>query len=148
MIRRATLEDARSLARLYADFFAEDAISVPPDAILTNVQAMLADDRAALWMAEEAGEIAGLASATMTLGVEFGWAAEVEDLYVHPGHRGKGLARTLFRSAVDWAEERGATEIILVITPEAEAEQGLVAFYEKLGLRKSGRTVMYKTGNR
>lgn len=146
MIRRATPEDASALTRSYIDFYAEDAIDVPADAICRNLLAMLADDRAAIWVAEEAGAFIGFSSATLTLGAEFGWASEIEDLYIHPDHRGKGLARRLFQKAVDWAEENGATEILLVVTPEAEADQGLTAFYEKLGFAKSDRIVMYKSG--
>lgn len=146
MIRRATATDADTLAALYSQFFAEDAIDVPPEAILRNLSAMLRDDRAAAWIAEEAGQVVGFSSATLTFGVEFGWASEIEDLYVLPEYRGKGLARNLFQAAVEWAERRGALEILLVITPEAETDQGLIAFYEKLGFHKSNRHVMYKSG--
>lgn len=146
MIRRAVAADAGALAQLYTDFFAEDSIDVSPDVILKNLSAMLGDDRAALWIAEEASEIIGFVSATMTLGVEFGWASEIEDLYIRPLHRGQGLARALLQTAVEWADTNGAAEIFLVVTPEAEAEQGLIAFYEGLGFHRSDRVMLYKTG--
>ena len=146
MIRRATAQDVPLLADLYVRFYAEDAINVPVENIRKNLAAMVLDDRAAIWIAEVGGEIVGFSSATMTLGVEFGWASEIEDLFVLPGHRGNGLARDLFQKAITWAEESEASEILLVVTPEAQAEQGLVAFYEKLGFAKSDRIVMYKSG--
>lgn len=147
MVRRATAKDVPELADLYAHFYAEDAIAVSADDIRKNLAAMLQDDRAAVWLAEDAGRIIGFSSATLTLGVEFGWSSEIEDLYIHPDHRGRGLARRLFQTAVDWAEENGAAEIILMVTPEAEADQGLIAFYEKMGFTRSGRVVMYRSGN-
>ena len=146
-VRQAGEADAKALAPLYEQFYTEDGIKTGPDDIRRNLSAMLADDRAAIWVAENAGEIVGFSSATLTLGVEFGWASELEDLYILPEFRGKGLARTILQAAVNWAEENGATDVILVITPEAEADQGLVGFYDKLGFRKSDRIVMYKSGN-
>ncbi len=146
-IRRALTADADALAPLYREFYAEDAIVVPHDTVRKNLTAMLEDNRAAIWLVEEQGAIAAFAAATLTLGVEFGWAAEIEDLFVRPNHRGDGLAKALLQTAVDWAMESGATEVILVITPEAEADQGLIGFYGKLGFRKSDRIIMYKSGS-
>ena len=147
MIRRATAQDVPTLSDLYARFYSEDPIDVSHDSIRKNLGAMVLDERAAIWIAEDDKDIIGFASASLTLGVEFGWASEIEDLFVLPEHRGKGLAKRLLLTAIDWAEKCGASEILLVVTPEAEADQGLVAFYEKLGFSKSDRIVMYKTGN-
>lgn len=147
MIRRATAQDIPSLNDLYARFYDEDAIEVSHDSIRKNLGAMLLDERAAIWVAEDDKGIIGFSSASLTLGIEFGWASEIEDLFVLPGHRGKGLAKRLLQTAIDWAEKCGASEILLVVTPEAEADQGLVAFYEKRGFRKFDRIVMYKSGD-
>ena len=147
MIRRAAAQDVPALAGLYDRFYAEDAIDVSVDVIRKNLGAMVLDERAAIWVAEHDGSIVGFTSASLTLGIEFGWASEIEDLFVLPAHRGKGLAKRLFQTAIDWAEKSGASEILLVVTPEAEADQGLIAFYEKLGFRKSDRILMYKSGN-
>ncbi|RVU34764.1 GNAT family N-acetyltransferase [Hwanghaeella grinnelliae] len=147
MIRRATAQDVPTLANLYARFYAEDAIDVSVDRIRKNLGAMVLDERAAIWVVEHDGNIVGFSSASLTLGIEFGWASEIEDLYVLPEHRGKGLAKRLFQTAIDWSETCGASEILLVVTPEAESDQGLIAFYEKLGFSRSDRIVMYKSGN-
>ena len=73
--------------------------------------------------------------------MEYGLSAELEDLYVTPPARGRGLARLLAHAVIDWARDQRATEIVLVITPQGEAEQGLTAFYESwaLGLRPGSR---------
>lgn len=142
-IRPAWPEDAPALEPLFRAFFAEDRIPVSPD-LAANLKAMLADDRAQIWVLEIGGEACGLASAALTRGVEFGLSAEIEDLYVAPAHRGGGHARALIETAIAWCEAQGAREIGLVIAPEAEAEQGLSRFYARFGFADSGRRVFYR----
>lgn len=143
-IRSATSNDIDRLSQLYAAFFSEDAIVFEAENLSANLAIMLGDERACIFVVETDGIIAGLASATLTFGVEFGWAAELEDLYIVPGCRGRGLANMLAGTVLDWADDQGATEVVLVITPEAEAEQALTGFYKKLGFRDSQRTTMYR----
>lgn len=143
-VRRARQGDETRLLPLYLDFYREDGIAVSEHLVARNLSHMLVDDRAGIWIAEENDNPIGMSSATVTFGVEFGWACELEDLYVVPGQRGKGLSRELLSAAIDWARDHGAKQIILVITPEAEAEQGLSDYYRKLGFTDSGRITMYK----
>lgn len=143
--RTATQGDFSQLSPLYADFFREDHILKDRSAIEINLEIMLADSKAVIFVAEVDDEIIGFSSGSATFGVEFGWAVELEDLYVTPTHRGKGYASHLANSVADWARSIEATEILLVITPEAETEQGLTRFYSKLGYRDSRRVTMYKS---
>lgn len=144
-IRPAEFADLEPLATLYSAFFQEDGITTAPEAIRVNLGMMLRDARARVFVAEVDGAIAGFSSGSLTFGVEFGCAAELEDLYLRPEYRGQGWARDLAAAVLHWAEARGACEIILVITPEAEAEQDLTAFYRKLGFENSRRLTMYRT---
>lgn len=143
-IRRAAPSDAATLLPLYAAFFAEDGVAFDALRHAETLAAMLADDRAALWVAGDDGTARGLVSATLSRGVEFGLSAEIEDLYVVPPLRGRGLARRLFETALAWAEARGAVEIGLVVTPEAEADQGLTRFYRRFGFEDSRRILMLR----
>lgn len=147
-IRRAGAADAGRLAPLYADFFAEDGIPLPPD-LAANLAAMIADPRAAVWCLdapEDAAPPIGFASATLSRGAEFGLSAEIEDLYVVPAHRGHGHARALFETALDWCRALGAAEIAVVVTDIAEADQGLAAFYARFGFRDAGRRILLAKG--
>lgn len=144
-IRPAGPADHATLLPLYLAFFREDAIATPPEAVAMNLALMLQDPRARLLLAEEDGTPMGLAAGSLTFGVEFGCAAELEDLYVIPAARGRGLARQLAQAVIDWAEEAGAGEVILVITPEAEARQGLTTFYARLGFRDARRITLYRS---
>lgn len=146
--RAALPGDIEALTDLYAAFYQEDGIPADPARIRRNLATMLRDDRARILVVPHGGPHGdvpiGMASATLTFGIEFGWAAEIEDLYVAPAHRGRGLARRLVLDVVEWARMRGAEEIILIITPEAERAQGLTRFYRNLGFSDSGRITMYR----
>ena len=141
-LRSATRNDLDALTALYAAFFAEDGIAAEVVAIRTNLARMLAQGSARIWVAEDAGEIVGLSSATSTVGVEFGLSVEIEDLYVVPARRGEGLARRLIAEPLAWAQEIGAAECFLVITPEAQADQDLIRFYERFGFTLRDRLMM------
>ena len=144
IIRTATAADLPQLAAQYRAFFLEDGIATAPHVIEANLGHMIEDPRAVILVAETDAGIEGFAAGSLTFGVEFGWSAELEDLYVAPSCRGLGWARRLAAAVVDWAEDKGAEATFLVITPEAESEQGLTAFYERLGFRDSGRITMFK----
>jgi GNAT superfamily N-acetyltransferase len=107
---------------------------------------MIKDERAAIIVVDDGGGLAGFVSLSLTFGIEFGWAAEIEDLYVTPQHRGAGLARRLMNAALDWADARGATSTLAVVTPEAERSQGLTLFYRQYGFRDSMRITLYRSG--
>ena len=143
-ITRAGSDDVQDLVPLYERFFAEDAIEVARPEIEANLRQMLADDRAAVFVATADRQVVGLSSASLTCGVEFGWAAEIEDLFVVPKRRGQGIARRLVEVALEWADDRGARQTILVITPEAEEAQSLTALYSKFGFVRSDRVLMYR----
>jgi len=144
-LRIAGPEDAGRLAPLYAAFYVEDGMVPPAAGFEANLRRMLGDPRAGLIVAEADGRILGFASITLGFGIEFGWSAELEDLFVRPEDRGRGLARRLVEEAARLARSRGATEIWLVITPEGEATHGLSAFYARRGFAATGRILMSRT---
>lgn len=144
MIRPAVRAEQPRLVPLSAAFFAEDGVATPQTAIAKNLDLMMADLRARIFVVEEAGAVMALASVSLHVGVEFGVAAEIEDLSVAPEARGRGWARRLLAVAFDWARAEGAVEVLIVITPEAEADQGLSAFYRRFGFRPVPRVAMIK----
>ncbi|MBE9637330.1 GNAT family N-acetyltransferase [Salipiger mangrovisoli] len=146
IIRPAKPSDLAALRALYTAFFREDGIATPPPAIAGNLSVMLGDPRACIFVADTGSELAGMSSGSLTFGVEFGWSAELEDLYVSPGHRGLGWSRLLVAAVLDWAHDRGARETVLVITPQAEQDQALTRFYRKFGFQASRRITMYRGG--
>src|SRR5215213_7503699 len=60
------------------------------------------------------------------------WAS-VDDVFVEPDYRNRGMGRALLQSVSDWAQERGADGISLQV---AAANSRGRKFYEDLGFRE------------
>lgn len=148
IIRHATVPDLSLLTDLYEEFFLEAGIPAEPSSIRANLAQLIDDPRAIVLVLEEAGSLRGFSAGSLTFGVEFGWSAEFEDLFVSPSCRGRGWARKLAATVIDWATGKGADEMVLVITPEAQAKQELTRFYGRLGFRDSNRIVIYRSTSR
>jgi ribosomal-protein-alanine N-acetyltransferase len=58
---------------------------------------------------------------------------QVHDLAVHPGHRGRGLARWLLEFALAWAGRQGADEAYLEVR---QSNQAARALYRSLGFQE------------
>ena len=126
---------------LLAGFFGEEGFATPPARLVANLDRMLADDTC--WVADGNHSV-GVITVTTMLYVEWGRLAEIGDLYVIPGHRGRGLARRLIAAAVDWAGRRGCSGTYATLTPDGEARHQLSRFYAKLDFRPTGRTTMMR----
>lgn len=56
-------------------------------------------------------------------------------VWVDPSSRGRGVGRSLVRSALGWAAERGATNVYLWVT---ETNPEAIALYERCGFEATG----------
>lgn len=59
--------------------------------------------------------------------------AEISELYVRPAGRRRGVGQALVGCALDFARDRGCTEVHLLVDPE---NAGALAFYKTLGFRR------------
>jgi aminoglycoside 6'-N-acetyltransferase I len=144
-LRDATEQDGPTLQSLYSAFYAEEGIVLDPDRQWQNLLAMIRAPGSKMLVAVAPdGSLVGLVTATITWGVEFGACAEVEDLFVLPAHRGKGLAKHLMRTVIDFCQDQGAEMVSVVVTPDG-LEQNLKKFYTTLDFVESDRTVFYKS---
>jgi len=145
MIRQADVADVALVAPLVTAFFEEEGIDVDETVWRANLSAMIADPRSCFLVAIEDGATTGFATATCTNGIEFGRSAEIEDLFVLPALRGRGLGRRLFEAVLAWAQDLDARMAIVVLTPAGQADAGLDAFYESFGFVTSDRQIRYRT---
>jgi ribosomal protein S18 acetylase RimI-like enzyme len=129
-VRRATAADAAAVARLLHDFNLEFLEPSPGVRALTEtVERLLGEGEITVLLAE--GGPDGLAllrfrPALWSSGLE----AYLQELYVIPDRRGRGIGRTLLQAAIDLARERGADGIDLNTGETDTAARGL---YESMG---------------
>lgn len=94
-----------------------------------------------IFVAEAAGIVVGMVTAQLVVSTSAGgYSILLEDMYVAPGYRRKGVASRLLAQALAWGSERNARRIQLVA---AEANTGALWFYRQAGLRKSQMTALY-----
>src|SRR5262249_35902586 len=107
--------------------------SVPPgwdpDRARAAIANAIADQSAAVLVAEQRGGLLGFCTAYLDLNsVRFGARCWVEDLAVSPAHRSEGVGGELLDAAEAWARERGATHLEL---DTGLAREDAQRFYER-----------------
>jgi GNAT superfamily N-acetyltransferase len=144
-IRRARRRDAGALARLFRHFYREERFSRAAIARVPKTLAgVLRRKDTAAFVAEAGGVIVGAAAMSTAYGLEVGLYGELEDLYVLPEWRGRGVASEMVEACLAWAQERGCHDVEIVLTPHARAKNGLAAWYAKRGFESSGRVIWYR----
>jgi GNAT superfamily N-acetyltransferase len=116
-IRRARPGEEARLVDLY-EWLLEPPGHTParwdPSRAAETLAGAIDDDAAAVFVAEEDGEPAGVCTAYLDLNsVRFGLRCWVEDLVVRPGSRSRGIGGGLLDAALEWARGRGATHLEL-----------------------------------
>ena len=156
-IRCATVRDAPVLAefaaRLFEDTFGPDNDPADMRAYLAGAfsterqAAELADSSRVAFIAEnDEGEPIGYAllrRGSRTEGVVSERPAEIQRIYAVRGWHGRGLGSTLMAACVEQARAWGCDVLWLAVW---ERNPRAIAFYEKSGFSKVGRTT-FKLGN-
>jgi aminoglycoside 6'-N-acetyltransferase I len=137
-------EDLSAATELLQRFFVEEGFSTPADMITQNTRILAGLPNCALLIAEDDGVAIGVATLSLEFGIEFGWSAEMGDLYVLPEWRGKGVSRMLVDAAEAFLRARCAAGYQVTVTPFAEEHHALGQYYEKLGFESEGRLILYK----
>lgn len=138
-------DDLTEATALLVRFFREEQFDTPDDTIGRNTATLAGLDTCGLFIAEAEGRTIGVATVSLEFGIEFGWGAEMGDLYVLPEWRGKGVSRQLVRSIEAFLKERGASFYQVTVTPYARDAYDLGKFYEGLGFGSEGRLILAKS---
>ncbi|MBU1866606.1 MAG: GNAT family N-acetyltransferase [Actinobacteria bacterium] len=144
-IRRAAPEDAPVLGGIISRFFAEEGFPGTPDELLAKAGMFLAESANAAFLATEEDSVVGVATVTTTFGFEVGRYAELEDLYVAPGHRTAGVASSLIEAAAAWCRSQGCGIIEVVVTPEGDQRHHLTSWYLRRGFSDEGRHILWRS---
>ncbi len=140
-MRLATTADAGLVTGLLKAFFSHEGREVAN--LSENVEAILADPGRGFFTL--AGD-RGIATTTIRISAGGGCSAEIEEIWVQPSSRGRGLGSQLLRTAVAECRRRGIESIELRVTPD-DQELGIPDFYTKQGFRHGGRLI-YEYGVR
>lgn len=143
-IRQAGPEAKDAALALLRLFFADEGFPVAPELLAERLEVMIRHtERSAVFLAWQGAQTVGVATVTLSFGLEFGYSTELEDLYVLPEARGRGVARTLMQAAEDWSRSHNCAVMIVVVTPEDQASRALQRFYLARGFRASGRMPLF-----
>ena len=134
-LRRAEPRDADAVLALMAAL-GRPAVAGDPEGQRAVYLDHLSFDEAAVFVAEDEGEVVGAAS--LWVRPRLNWTtfeAWVPDLYVDPAHRRRGIARALLDACVREARTRHCHRLVLETGPHRTEAHKL---YEDYGFRNAG----------
>lgn len=110
----------------------KSAGSTPPYSMLSVYRSISCSPNNIVWVAIEGDQVIGCV--TVFIETKFvhggGLVGHIEDVLVHPLHRGQGIAKQLVSSAVKWVRERNCYKVILHCRKE------LIELYESCGFQQ------------
>jgi GNAT superfamily N-acetyltransferase len=141
---RASSVDIPELVGLMREFYAEADLALDDDWAASSFSALLGDPaRGAAWIAKVDNVPAGHAVLTLRHSMEFGGLdAFVDDLFVRPGHRRRGLGRALLTALFDDCRRRGT---LAVHVETGEGNAAARALYAGFGMRDRRRLLLTAT---
>src|SRR5579871_6546041 len=136
-IRAATVADRAAVARLLTAQLEEHALPVDADGIARAIELALAHSSTAwLLVATASGMVVGVLLGNPIVSAEHGGAALwIEELYVVPAHRRRGIARALVAHVVEAARNAGLRALDL----EVAGSESALAFWQSLDFRRLDR---------
>ena len=143
-VRVATSADRDDLVRLLVAQLREHAIETPAADVARTVEALLARPRRARFLVAVAGgRPVGVAALSLAWPIEHGGrSAWLEELYVEPAARGRGIGTALLRAACDTAAAAGAVAVDLEVE---RSHERAAALYRREGFRPLERTHWVKS---
>lgn len=135
IIRPANAHDREACLELLEDL--SDATGGSMSSKAGEIFDLLLDGlRGAVLVAEEDGELLGLASVTFNPAMRYGAEyCQLEELVVDPAARGKKVGALLVETLLSQARERGCAEVGAYLLASTEHNR---TFYEKFGFRAVG----------
>jgi GNAT superfamily N-acetyltransferase len=134
--REASEDDVSAIVALLADDVIGSGREGESDAYLAAFEAVAADPRNHLIVADVDGEVAGTLQLTYIPGLSRMGAerAQIEAVRVAAAYRGRGLGREMIGWAIDQARQRGCG--LVQLTSDKRREDA-IRFYESLGFTAS-----------
>src|SRR5881396_1158763 len=143
-VRLATEAELEAVTALLVAQLREHRVQTPEAKIASAVRGLLRHpERGRILVAVEGGRPVGVAAFSFAWPLEYAdRSAWLEELYVEPAARGRGIGTRLLRAALRVAAEAGAT----VVDLEVEADhQRAARLYAREGFRSLARTHWVRT---
>lgn len=140
-IRRAGLDDLEAATRLFTGYLRFYRRQTPASEARTFIAQRLEQRDSVFLLAEDGGEGLGftqLYPAFASLSLAPSWI--LNDLYVEPEARGRGVGEALMRAARELALGNGAAELMLQTARDNATAQKL---YERLGWQRDDEFMVY-----
>jgi GNAT superfamily N-acetyltransferase len=145
-VRPATLADIPALVSLMEEFYAESSFPLDRASATASFEALLREpSRGAVWLLLEGVEAAGHVVLTTRFSMEHGGLdAFIDDLFVRPAHRRRGLARAGLEALFAECRRRGVLAVHVEVGDRNAPAQAL---YGAFGLapRTDGRVLFTTT---
>lgn len=140
-IRPALPADAEAIARVRIDAWRAtyrgtipdaylDAMSIDENALLWRRILAAASSKAAVFVAEDAGEVVGFASGNRREPPKLDCGAELSAIYVRADRKRQGIGRRLVGAVAGAARAAGGAGLVVFVIA---GNKGARAFYENLG---------------
>ena len=129
IIRSTTDADTHALVALTIEFYAEAGFPLSAAAPTRTFNALFASPSlGAVWLAEEDGVAVGHVVLTVAFSMEFGGLRGfIDDLYVRPAARGRGIGAALLAAAREGGLARGARALCVETGLADHPARGLYA---------------------
>jgi len=142
LVERANPTDRLDVERLIAAYHTSEGVKARPERITWAVEQVLRNRvGGVLLVAREKRAVVGVALAVYSPSAELGRLLVVNDFFVDPTMRRKGVGRALAARLLDEAKAMRVERIDLEITPNNATA---AAFWKSMGFRTGGRTVYGK----
>jgi aminoglycoside 6'-N-acetyltransferase I len=141
-LRQAVASDIPVLVSLARAFYDEDGFTTSDAMLRANFEVLVPDANAHVMLVLRQGRPCGFALTTTGFTLESGTIAELQDLYVRPEDRRRGLGALLIADAMAWARHASASLIELVVAPNGRDVGHLFGYYEAQGFLDEGRRVL------
>jgi ribosomal protein S18 acetylase RimI-like enzyme len=142
-LRPATPADLEAVLALHQAFFSEDGYPFREEESRANLARLLGDPGLGrLWVMDDGGEVIGYLLLAFGFSLEFrGRDAFVDELYVAPGQRGRGLGTRALSLAAEACRDLGVRALHLEVERNKESAQEL---YRRAGFVDHDRYLMTK----
>jgi ribosomal protein S18 acetylase RimI-like enzyme len=142
-IRPALSSDLEAVLALHRDFFAEEGYPFREEESRVNLARLLEEPGLGrVLVMDEDGRVIGYLVLTFGFSLEFGGRdGLVDELYVSPGHRGRGLGTRALDAAEAVCREQGIRAVHLAVE---RYKDGVQALYRRMGFVAHQRDIMTK----